>query len=1047
MLTAESGAELREQLRKNVVFSILDDQALDELTARLELVSFRMGEMIVHEGEPGDCAYFVYSGRCRVIKRGETGKPVTMGVVGPGNLLGEQALIKGEARSASVRSAEDCVLFRIASADFQAMLARHPAVREYLNRFLSQRGVVDFLRSATFIGSLPAGEMQKLLDQFEDLRFDTGAIIVRQGDPGDRMYLILSGQVQVTQESGGTTRTLATLAEGQYFGERALMKSEPRSATVTATAPTHCLSLNAENFDRLLASSPQLREQFTQRMEQYALSEEMQARFGIKAPQPESRRQLDFGPVGAPAAPVAADGALPADGWQDAGQPGFFRRFLQRLLGIFRRYPFVRQLDETDCGAASLAMISRFYGVRLSVGQLRELANVGREGASLYSLAQAAEKLGYTTRAVRTDYQNLMHVQFPAIAHWMGYHYIVVYEVRRDRVIVGDPAAGIITIDREAFEKGWTGRLLLLTPTPRLEEQEPGKTTFARFVPLLQPYRFLLLEILVASLILNFLQLASPIFTQTIVDKVLVHQSQKMLNLMLGGMLIIGVFQTLTTLLRQYLMLHVSQKLELRMSSDLFRKLMQLPMRFFHTRRIGDLLQRFQDNARLQKIMTAQAISTVLDVLMLFTSLALMLYYNLELTAVALVPIPAYILLTLVFTPLLKRNNQKEIEYAGRTESAVIESINSVSAIKACTAEQSAQWKHEDQIVKAANIRMHGMRLGMRFTAISSAIHIFSTTLLLWYGARLVISKELTIGQLMAFQSLIGMMTLPIMGLLAMWNQLQDALASLQRLSDLYDMRPECDAGKSAIRLPALRGNIKFDNVIFRYTPDGKNILSAINLEVHSGEKVALVGRSGSGKTTLVMLLQRFYDPSEGRILVDGFDLATVDVQSYRDQVGIVSQESMIFSGTIRENISLADPEASMEKIVSTAKLANAHDFIMALPLGYDTVVGEAGVRLSGGQKQRLCIARALLNDPRIIIFDEATSSLDTESEKVIQENMKSMLHRRTAFIIAHRLSTVQDADTIVVLDDGLIVEKGTHRELLDMKGLYYYLVSQQLTM
>jgi ATP-binding cassette subfamily B protein len=327
----------------------------------------------------------------------------------------------------------------------------------------------------------------------------------------------------------------------------------------------------------------------------------------------------------------------------------------------------------------------------------------------------------------------------------------------------------------------------------------------------------------------------------------------------------------------------------------------------------------------------------------------------------------------------------------------------------------------------------------------SQSVSLLASTFMLWYGARLVMAGELTVGQLMAFQSLVGMVSAPVMGFVSLWNEMQQALLSLRRLNDLHEAKPEQDPKLASVPLPPVQGHIRIENLSFRYSPEDKPVLAGLNLEIQPGQTVAIVGRSGSGKTTLAMLLQRFHRPTDGKILVDGFDLATVDLRSFRSQMGVVAQGSTIFSGSIRENIALAEPESPMERVVAAARMANAHDFITSFPMGYNTPIGETGIGLSGGQKQRVCIARAILKEPRILIFDEATSALDTESERAIQQNLRSVLKGRTAIVIAHRLSTIQDADMIVVLDEGRIVEKGSHRELMDRRGLYYYLASQQI--
>lgn len=1028
-----SDIQLKELLRKHVVFSILEDKEIEQLIKRMEMVSYAMGENIVKQGETGDCAYLIFSGRVRVFHETQDGKQVTLGTLSRGDIFGEQSIIKQEVRSASIRASEDVVAFRIDRADFEKLLKDKPELQSYFEKFIQEKAIVNFLRLATFMEALPPRQIVSLLEQLEERSFKEGEIIVKQGDTGDRLYIVKSGEAKVLIKRDGKEELVSYLGEGDYFGELALIRDEPRAATIIATQDTKCFSLNRHNFDQLIESAPKVKEQLIKRIEQYHIDEELEKKFGVSPAARLERRQLAY-------EKVKEEGKKKEKDKTAEVKPKKRPRF-------FRKYPWIRQHDETDCGAASLAMVSRHYGVQLSVGRLRDLANVGREGASMYSLAKAAESVGYTTRAVKTDYSYLSELELPAIAHWKGYHYIVLYESSQDHVIVGDPAIGLIKMKRQEFEAGWTGRLLLLTPTPRLEEVEEEKTTFKRFAPLLKPYKVLLMEVLLASLILDLLGLASPVFTQTIVDKVLVHQNVSMLNIILGGMLIIGLFQMTTGLLRQYLLIHISNKLSLRMSSDLFNQIMKLSMRYFRSRKIGDLLTRFRDNVKIRNILTGAAISTLLDSVMVFVYLGLMFYYNAKLTGAALIFIPMFVLLTLIFTPILKRNNQRMFEKQAVSQSALIESIKSIETIKTCTAEMSTRWKYDNLLVQNVNTAFHGAKLNMVMGSISTTLKTLSNTFILWYGAHLVINAEMTVGQLMAFQSLIGMVMAPIMGLIGMWQTLQDALLSLQRLNDIYSAEPEQDPKQQLIHLPRIRGNIKFENASFRYNPDDKNILTNIKLEVQPGQTLAIVGRSGSGKTTLVSLLQRFYLPTEGRILVDGHDIAMIDVQSLRSQIGMVLQENTIFTGTIRENISTADTEASLDRVIDAAKLANAHDFITSFPMGYETVVGEIGINLSGGQKQRVAIARALLSDPRIIIFDEATSSLDTESEKAIQENMEAVLKDRTALIIAHRLSTIQNADMIIVLDEGVIVEQGNHRELLERKGLYYYLNSQQLTM
>ena len=1018
-------------LRDQPFFSACEDSEIEKIAELGEFVSIPMGKSVFEKGQEGDAAYVVFSGKVRVLQTGSNGKAITLATLSRGEIFGEQAIIKSEPRSSTIRAADDTVLIRFDQTMFRSLFESYSELQSYFDKLSEHRALINFLRLDTIFKNLPPKYVAPFLDRMDKLSFPEGEVIFEEGDDASEMYIIVKGEVRATRKHNGSNEVLNFIGEGEIFGERALFLEESRFATITPISEVTVLKIDRTTFNEIIDKSPQIKEDLSNKIKEYDHESETDRRHSLKQNlETPSRSVLSYSPASdvSEATPEEVDQVPhPKKRW-------------------YKKYPWYRQYDETDCGAASLAMISKYFGVRLSITRLRDLANVGREGASMYSLAAAAEAIGFTTRAVRTDYDHLINIELPVIAHWAGYHYIVIYEVNDKYVISGDPAIGLIRIPRAEFEEKWTGRLLVTTPTIRLLEEEEVTNSIGRFVALLKPHHWLLFEVCIASLILNVFAIASPVFTQTIIDKVLIHQDAQMLNLMLGGMIIVGVFATLTTLLRYQLLIHLSQKLSVRMSSDLFRQIVKLPIKYFQMRKVGDILTRFGDNTKVRDLITSDAINTLLDAFMVLLYLALMFFYNVELTLVALVFIPVSVILTLIITPLIKRNNQRLFEKIAASESKLIETIRNISALKASTAELPTRWKYEDLIVQNANQAWISARLGMILHASSSAMQLFSSVAVLWYGATLVMAGEMTVGQLVAFQVLVGMVMAPVLGLINMWQTLQDAMLSLQRLGDIYDAEPEeSDSGTVFAELANVAGNIKMENLSFRYSVDDKNIISNINLEIYPGETIALIGRSGSGKTTLVSLVQRFHEPTEGRILLDGVDIAGISVKSLRANLGIVMQENLLFSGTIRENISLGYPDASMDQVVTAAKLANAHDFITTFPLGYDTLVGEMGIQLSGGQRQRVGIARALLPDPKIIIFDEATSALDTESEKAIQTNMDAILGNRTSIVIAHRLSTIRGADRIAVLDEGEVVEMGSHAELMERRGLYFYLVSQQV--
>ncbi|MGI9165591.1 MAG: peptidase domain-containing ABC transporter [Pyrinomonadaceae bacterium] len=1005
-------------LKETTIFSILSDEELTRLAERLQLVHYSLGQPVCRAGEKGDFFFIVYSGRARVIAVNGAAEEVTVGALTRGNSFGEQGLLTNSPSQFTVRAASDLALLSLAKPDFERLLVEHPDLREYFDKYISEISVRNFLKLCTILSPLTPQEIRDLLSSLEIRDYAAGEAIIREGEAGDAFYILRNGSAQVIKESD-SGKVLNHLKTGDSFGELALLTGQTRAASVITKEPSSAFRLEKSEFDRIIAASPKFRDAIVSVASGYSRA---------------AMREVET---------VSEASATPTDELPLAPPPEEPIYEPRRK----RRYPALLQLSETDCGAACLAMILRYYGKHVSINRLRDLANVSREGATLHSVAEAAESLGFHSRGIRASYEHLLKVELPAVAHWEGFHYIVLYEARPDRVVVADPAIGLRKLTREQFEKGWTGYLLLLTPTPTLEKVTESKTTFGRFLPLLKPYRGLLFEIFLASLVLQLFGLASPIFTQVIVDKVLVHKSTSMLNILLIGMLLIAIFQTATMALRYYLLVHTTRRIDMQMVVNFYRHILSLPMRYFEERKVGDILKRFNENARIRDFLTGRALGVTLDCLMIFVYLALMFYYNAKLTLLALAFIPGYVILTLVVTPIFKRQFREAFEKEAEADSQMVESVTGVGTVKATAAERRIRWKLEGLIVKSLNVQFRSALTGMGTISIGNMLQTLNTLFLFWYGAHLVIDGELSVGQLVAFNVLVGSVTRPILSVVDLWREFQEINIALERLNDVFEAKPEEDPTKQAlINMPRIRGHIKFDNVTFRYpTRPDRNALQNVTLEILPGQTIALVGRSGSGKTTFANMLLRLHQPNDGRIYVDGYDLRQVALNSLRSQIGVVPQDVFLFSGTIRENIAFGDPDAPLEQVVGASMLAGAHEFVSELPLGYETKIGERGQSLSGGQKQRIAIARALFKKPRILIFDEATSALDTESERAIQQNLDQILKDRTTLIIAHRLSTVRNADVIVVMDRGTIREIGDHHSLMDQKGIYYYLNSQQL--
>ncbi|MBA3923481.1 MAG: peptidase domain-containing ABC transporter, partial [Nostocaceae cyanobacterium] len=713
---------------------------------------------------------------------------------------------------------------------------------------------------------------------------------------------------------------------------------------------------------------------------------------------------------------------------------------------LWPKYPFIEQQSSSDCGAACLAMISQYWGKRFSLNRLRNLAGVDRVGASLKGLAQAAEALGYHARPVRASLSKVELQENPWIAHWEGVHYVVVWRVKGDRVLICDPAIGKRSLSRQEFKEGWTGYALLLNPTERLDATKNEQLSLNRFWSAFWPYRSVLGQIITASVLLQIFGLVTPLFTQIILDQVVVQKSATSLNVFCIGLLIFSVWRLGLTSVRQYLLDYFSNRMDLTFISGFISHTLMLPLQFFESRQVGDIITRVQENQKIQLFLTRQAVSAWLDSLTAVFYVGLMLYYNFQLAILVLALIPPIVILTVIASPFLRGVSREIFKESAGQNSSMVEMMTGISTVKTVAAEREVRWRWEEKFTSMLNSRFRGQKLANGLQVTSGLINAIGSTALLWYGASLVIQDQLTIGQLVAFNMMIGNVIGPVLALVGLWDELQEVLVSVERLNDVFAAEPEESPQKPLLLLPPIRGEVQFENVTFRYNLDEEqNILQNISFQVSVGQTVALVGRSGSGKSTLVSLLQGLYKPSKGRIWLDGHDLSHVSPRSLRSQLGVVPQECFLFSGTIMENISLYSDEFSLEQVVEAAKLAEAHAFIQALPMGYNTQVGERGSSLSGGQRQRIAIARAVLRSPRILILDEATSALDTESERRFQENLSRISRDRTTFIIAHRLSTVKNADSILVLDKGIVVEQGSHVQLMAQQGLYYHLAQQQL--
>ena len=688
-------------------------------------------------------------------------------------------------------------------------------------------------------------------------------------------------------------------------------------------------------------------------------------------------------------------------------------------------------------GLAALVMLARFHNVAASPEQLaHELADSGKPfGRS--EILLAAKQLGLKASLTRTNLDRLSQTPLPAIAADQAGGFFIIARIDDGKALIHDPQAQRPEVlSFEDLQARWTGELILIRSEASLAG-ELSKFDFTWFIPAIVKYRKLLGEVLLVSFVLQIFALITPLFFQVVMDKVLVHRGLTTLDVIAIGLLGIMLFETILSGLRSYVFAHTASRIDVELGSRLFRHLVTLPLAYFQSRRVGDSVARVRELENIRSFLTGNTITLILDVLFSVVFIAVMFMYSGWLTLVVVLSLPLYFLISLVITPVLRARLNESFTRGAENQAFLVETVNGIDTLKSMAVEPQITRKWDNQL---AGYVAAGFKTQTLSTLANESVGLVGklvTVATLWLGARLVIEGQLSVGQLIAFNMLAGRVSQPIMRLAQLWTNFQQTGVSVQRLGDILNTRTELSQS-SRSALPPIKGQIEFDQVHFRYRADGSEVLRGISLTIGAGEVIGVVGRSGSGKSTLTRLLQRLYTPERGRVLVDGMDLALADVSSLRRQIGVVLQDNMLFARSIRENIALTDPGAPIEAVMQAAKLAGAHEFILELPEGYDTVVGEHGASLSGGQRQRIAIARALIGNPRILIFDEATSALDYESERIIQHNMKDICKGRTVIVIAHRLSAVRDANRILVMDRGQIVEQGTHAELLAHQAGHY---------
>lgn len=731
------------------------------------------------------------------------------------------------------------------------------------------------------------------------------------------------------------------------------------------------------------------------------------------------------------------------------------------------RFPHFQQLDKMDCGPTCLRIISKYYGRSISLSKLKKISETTIDGTSLQSLSDAAEIIGFRTLGLKINYERLKNdVPLPCIVFWQQSHYVVVYNIKNDIIHVSDPAHGLIKYGKIEFLQNWIqpkaseyedeGIILLMEPTPKFGLSEKDDVEVAKGFSFLYQYLFryksFLVQLAVGLFAGSVLQLVFPFLTQSVVDVGIQNQDIHFIYLILIAQLFLYFGKTAIDLIRGWILLHLSTRINISLVSDFFIKLMKLPIAYFDVKMTGDLMQRINDHQRIEDLLTSTSLNVLFSFFNLIVFGAVLAWYDWTIFAIFFAGSLLYILWVMLFLKRRKDLDYKRFSEMSDEQSKVMELINGMQEIKLHNAERQKRWSWEFVQARLFKVSMKSLILQQTQTIGSGFINEVKNIFISIFSAKLVIDGQITLGMMMSISYIIGQLNSPIQQLIGFVYSVQDAKISLERLSEIHNKEDEdssashtfSGAGEKITSLP-IDSDFVLDKVHFRYIGNSNEVIRGLSLKIPANKVTAIVGASGSGKTTLMKMLLKFYEPNEGVINIGKFNLENVAQKYWRELCGVVMQEGYIFNDTIANNIAIGETIVDKEKLKKAVEIANIEEFIESLPLGYNTKIGMEGVGMSTGQKQRLLIARAVYKDPKFIFFDEATSALDAKNESVIMNNLNTFFNERTAVVIAHRLSTVRNADQIVVLDQGKIIEKGTHEELVKIGGSYFNLVKNQL--
>ncbi|CAK0750373.1 Peptidase C39 [uncultured Gammaproteobacteria bacterium] len=1059
LVTNNAAVEAIQQvLRTHVLFSVLPLAEKSQIQALLEFRRYNPGDYLGRQGEAIDGMYIVHGGLARLKQENADGKVVRIGDAHKHDTLGEMSLIENSEWGHDVVAegvAEAIVLPALKARD---VLTRSPTIDEHFKRFVGLIKVGERLRSLLGQASYTPEQFTEMVSKLGVKRIKLDTMVFNQGDNDPRLYYIESGTIELVRAPiSGDAITLGRLGRGSLFGEGCAVPHAGNKGTQphTARALTEVtvLVIYQETVNKLLDINPDLGERLRQRIRELERYEQDELAIRSRTEGIDQRIHL-----------------------ADALTEEEFRT-LPKAQEAVVKFKIVRQESDNENAAACLTMVVNQYGKPFKLNEIQRKVTLEHKNVNLDEIIRGAENLGFRAKGYALAYDDLKSAPAPGIVSLEGYRYAVLVKATDREVHLADPRESKIKrLKREEFTKIWTaanvganvdrrpdaGVFIALEPTERFESGGAKKANqLSYFLAFILPYKGYFAEALLAALVINLLGMASPLFIQTIVDTVVVHKDVGLLNAMLAGMVLVAVLTSLMTVVQSLLLAHTTTRLDMRLMAEFYRHVLSLPMPFFLSVNKGEILARFGENQKIRHILTGSSITTIMNLMMIVIYFLMMFGYSKQLSIIVILYMPIFIGIVTFFTPRLKRISQEIFVAGTQAQASLIESLNGIEAIKATNNEYFARARWENSFVENVNRGFHQQKLALLNSSIFQLAILGMNTTVLWFGANQVIGNQMSVGELMGFNMLMNMVTGPVLQMVNLWSQMQEVRISVDRVGEYLEKEPEFEAIttpdkiRPVIATGQLKGLIEFKNVYFSYRAgkDTMHVMKDFSLTINPGERVAFVGPAGCGKSTIAKMVLGFNLPQQGEVLIDGRSIMQMDLGSLRRNIGVVLQDSFLFAGSVAENVAFGDPEPNMQRVQEVARLAGAEEFILKLPLSYQTLIGEKGQALSGGQRQRVCIARALYRGPQIMIFDEATSALDNQTEEQIIKQLKEkVLPNRTSISIAHRLTTIMGSDRICFIRDGIVQEQGTHQQLIDreyikdkgFKGYYYNLARSQ---